>query len=352
MPGLWVFLVGLAIAAGAAGVYVATEGNQLAAMFGAGLGGVIALIGIVQMISWSLGGGDAKPAAAPSAAKRSAPELELMIQSMLFIAWSDKAMHGLELQHICNVMKNAFGINVTLPVVQAVSKKFTAKQAEGFPHVLEYQRSKLSPATRDKIISMAIGVATSDRKMLSSERDAIYVLSDKLQPPSMNRARIDQELSRFTIVAAPPAATPAAPGKPAETPGAKPAPMNEVDLLVQSMLYVARADGSMHALEVDHICRVLKNSFDVPVTMALVQQVSNDFTAKQTSDFPAVLEAQRDNIPPATRDRIIEVVIGVASADRKLLFAEGEAINVLVDKLQAPTYNRARVAAELDRLLR
>jgi uncharacterized tellurite resistance protein B-like protein len=360
MPGLFVFLIGLGLVAVAGADYVVSDEVHLYAMAGGGVGAFVAFIGLVQMVFWSLSGGGESKARRPGTAtvKSSPAEIELMIQSMLFIAWSDNAMHGLEVQHICNVLKNQFGVNVTLPVVQAVSRKFSKKQADGFPAVLEYQRSKIAPPTRDRIISMAIGVAGSDRKMYTSERDAIYVLVDKLAPPNMTRARVDQELSRFVIeqqpaapaapAGSPPAATPAPDGKPAE----KPAPMNELDIMVQAMLYVARADGTMHGLEIDHICRVMKASFDVPVTMALVQQVSNDFTAKQSTDFPAVLEAQRDNITPAMRDKIIEVAIGVASADRRLLFAEGEAINMLAEKLQPPTYNRARIATELDRLLR
>ena len=123
----------------------------------------------------------------------------------------------------------------------------------------------------------------------------------------------------------------------------------ETELLIQSMLYISWADGRMDGREIQAICETLQKGFGVNVTVEFIMAISKRLSQNQIQSFPSIVEYLRVKISPPMRDMVIACAIGVACADRRIQDTERNAINTLAQALQAPSFDRARIDAEIER---
>lgn len=123
----------------------------------------------------------------------------------------------------------------------------------------------------------------------------------------------------------------------------------ETELLIQAMLYVSWADGQMDGREIQAICTTLQKGFGVNVTVEFVMAISKRLSQNQIQSFPTIVEYLRNKITPPMRDMVIACAIGVACADRRIQDSERNAVYTLAGALQAPSFDRAKIDAEIDR---
>ena len=123
----------------------------------------------------------------------------------------------------------------------------------------------------------------------------------------------------------------------------------ETELLIQAMLYVSWADGRMDGREIQAICETLQKGFGVNVTVEFVMAISKRLSQNQIQSFPSIVEYLRAKISPPMRDMVIACAIGVACADRRIQDTERNAVYTLAAALAAPSFDRARIDAEIER---
>ena len=123
----------------------------------------------------------------------------------------------------------------------------------------------------------------------------------------------------------------------------------ETELLIQAMLYVSWADGRMDGREIQAICETLQKGFGVNVTVEFVMAISKRLSQNQIQSFPSIVEYLRVKISPPMRDMVVACAIGVACADRRIQDTERNAVYTLAGALAAPSFDRARIDAEIDR---
>ena len=123
----------------------------------------------------------------------------------------------------------------------------------------------------------------------------------------------------------------------------------ETELLIQAMLYVSWADGRMDGREIQAICETLQKGFGVNVTVEFVMAISKRLSQQQIQSFPTIVDYLRVKISPPMRDMVVACAIGVACADRRIQDTERTAVYTLAGALQAPSFDRAKIDAEIDR---
>ena len=123
----------------------------------------------------------------------------------------------------------------------------------------------------------------------------------------------------------------------------------ETELLIQAMLYVSWADGQMDGREIQAICETLQKGFGVNVTVEFVMAISKRLSQQQIQSFPTIVDYLRVKISPPMRDMVVACAIGVACADRRIQETERNAVYTLAHALQAPSFDRGRIDAEIDR---